>query len=174
MLIVFYILSVNFHVYLIRLILFIATWEMKKFGFRDVDKLFPRSNIRKFSQNSDSKVGVLPTRLCCLACFWSVSLQGGCNSNQENSGLASGFKDERKEKQAFHELFPWAVWSWKILERDFWNTPLTGIAVPYLTKPELLNLELEKQGFLGHPLGVSTEVCFIQLIICCKQLTVSH
>lgn len=41
---------------------------MKRLGFREVDKVHTRSKIRKFSQNFDSKVDVLPTASYCLAC----------------------------------------------------------------------------------------------------------
>ena len=59
--------------------------------------------------------------------------------------MASSFKDARKGKtEAFHVLFSHLLWSWKVLERDFWDTLMDAIAALYLTKPDLLNLDLEK------------------------------
>lgn len=79
-----------------------------------------------------------------------------------------------KKNRGFPCTFGYFLWLWKVLERNFWDTTLAGIAAPSLIKPDLLNLDMEKQGFMGHPLGVSTEVFFIQFIICCKQLAIPN
>lgn len=63
---------------------------MKKLGFREIYKLCPRSKIKKFSQNSDTKVGVLPTYS--LLSLFLKCLSTGCSSSQENSGVGFTFQ----------------------------------------------------------------------------------